>query len=128
EEGDDTLSACGGGEIRKARVVVKQFAGGQIIVEIGLLGEIADLPVHSDIVNRTAANSRRTGSWENQSREQLESGGFAGTVRSQETEDFPVLNLKLKVIERPAHALAPEADRVVLGEPEDFDSRSAHRV
>ncbi len=41
----------------KSRVVIEKFARRQIIVEIGLLGEITDLAVHGDVINRAAADT-----------------------------------------------------------------------
>ena len=48
--------------------------------------------------------------------QQLQRGGLAGAVRAEEAEDLARLDVERQAVERPIGTLAPEADRVVLGE------------
>ena len=111
EEPRHALAALRSVVAKKSRVVIEQLARGEIIVEIGLFGKIADLAVHPDVFDRTPADARGAGGGENKPHQKLQRGGLAGAVRAEKPEDFAVFHLKREVIERPAHPLAPEARR-----------------
>src|SRR4029077_10760506 len=92
EKSDHALAAVGGSEAEKPSVIIEEFARRQIVIEVGLLGKIADFAVHADVVDRFAADARRSSRWENQPHEQLQRGGFAGSIRAEKAEDFAVFD------------------------------------
>src|SRR4029077_12039506 len=108
EKSGHALAAVGGSEAEKPSVIIEEVARRQIVIEIGLLGKIAAFPVHGDVVDRFAPYTRCSSRWENQAHEQLQRGGFSGGVWSWKAEDFAVFGAQRKIVERPAHALAPE--------------------
>ncbi len=126
EKARHALAPVGFAEAEETRGIIEQLARGQVIVEVRLLGEKADLAVHLDVVNRAAANPRRAAGRENQSHQELERGRLPRAVWPEKSEDLALAHLKRQRIERPTGALAPEADGVVLGQPFDFNGRSAH--
>ena len=68
------------------------------------------------VADRPAEDLGAPGRRENQLHQQLQRGGLAGAVRTEEAEDLARLDLERQAIERAVRPLAPEADRVVLGE------------
>ena len=127
EESLHALAPFRGRVSRKSRVIIEQLARGQVIVEIRLLRQIADLAVHAHVVDRPAAHARRARGREDQPHQQLQRRRFSGAVGPEKSENFALLDLQRQMIERPAHALPPESDRIILGQPRDFDGRRAHR-
>ena len=122
------LAPFGRAVIRKPRVIIEQLARRQVIVEIGLLGQVADVAVHAP---RRQSNGRERAPfrrWKDQPHQELQRGGFSGAVRSEKSEHFALLYLKREVIERAAHPFAPEADGIILREPENFNGRSTHGI
>lgn len=60
-----------GGDRREPRIIVQEFGGRQIIVEIGLLGQKADLRLHCRVVDFLAQNLRPAAAREHQAHQQL---------------------------------------------------------
>ena len=88
------LAAFARAVVRKSRVIIEQFARRQVVVEVRLLGQIADLAVHLDVVDRPAANARRAAGRENQPHQQLHRGRFPRAIRPEEAENFSVFHLQ----------------------------------
>ncbi len=126
EKSRHALTAVGCCEAKKSCVIIEEFARRQVVIEIRLLGKVADFAVHGDVVNRFAANTRRSRRRKNQTHEQLQRGGLAGAIGAEKSKDFAVFDAQGKVVERAAHSLAPEARRVVLRQAVNFDCRAGH--
>ena len=95
---------------RRARRSSQQLFGGQVVVEIGILGQVADAPFDGEIAERAAQNLGVAGGRENQLHQQLQRGRFARAVGAEKAEDLARLDLEGQAIERAIGALAPEAD------------------
>ena len=51
EKSRDALTALGRREAEEARVIIEQLPRREVVVEIRLLGQIADLAMHDDVVD-----------------------------------------------------------------------------
>ena len=85
-----------------------------MIVEIRVLGKIADAPFDAQIADRAAEDLGAAVGWKHELYQQLERGRLAGAVRAEEAEHLAGPDLEREAVERPIGALAPESDRVVL--------------
>ena len=95
---------------------MQQLLGRQIIVEVRILGEVADPPFRVEIAEGPSENLSVSRGREDELHEQLERGGLAGAVGAEKTEDFSGLDGEREAIERAVRALAPEPYRVIFGE------------
>ena len=82
-------TAVGCGIAGKAGVIVEQLARRQIVVKIGLLGQIADVAVHGHVADRAPENARRAGRGKNQAQQQLQRGGLAA-ARGPSYQNHPI--------------------------------------
>ena len=126
EKPRDALSPVSFGKAEETRGIIEQLARSQIIVEVRLLRQEAYLAVHLDVIDRASANPCGTARRKNQPHQELERGRLSRAVRPEESEHLALAHLERQPIQRSPRALAPEADRVVLGQPFDFNGRGAH--
>ena len=73
----------------KLAIVLQQFAGGEVVVKVRLLGQKSDLRLHAGIVDFHPQNAGRAAGGEYQSHEQFEGGGFAGAVGPRKPKTSP---------------------------------------
>src|SRR5271163_1013424 len=96
----DASLAVGQGQIVKLGEIVEHFRGGQIVVEIRLLGQIADVAMHFDVRGGLAEQTRVAAGGENQIHQKFYGGGFARSVGAKEAEDFAGLHLHGQPLQR----------------------------
>src|SRR5262245_14696790 len=89
---------------KQTRKVSEQLLGGEIVVEVRILGQVADAPPDLDVADRAPQNLGPTGCRVNQLHQQLERGGLAGAVWSEEAKDFSLVNVEGQSIERDVRA------------------------
>ena len=107
----------------QAGEVAQQLLGGEVVVEVRVLGQVADPPLHLEVAERPAENRRRPGRRVDQLHQQLEGRGLAGAVRPEESEDLARLDGEGQAVEGAVRPRPPEADLVVLRKLVRFDSR-----
>ena len=105
----------------KLPVVLQQFAGGQVVVEVRLLGQKSDLRLHARIVDFHPQNAGRASGGEDQPHQHLERGGLAGAVRSEEAENLAFLDRQVQRAQGMLRPLAPEAHGVGFFQTKNFD-------
>ena len=96
--------------------VFEQLLGGEIVVEVRILWQVPDAAPDLDVADRAPQNLGPTGCRVNQLHQQLERGGLAGTVWSEEAKDLPFTDFERQCIERDIGAGTPEADAIMLGQ------------
>ena len=109
-------AALGGAIAEQPGEVLEQLLGRQVVVEVRILGQVADAALDGEIAERPAEQLRAARRREDELHQQLQRGGLAGAVGAEEAEDLARLDLERQAVERPVGPLAPEADRVVLGQ------------
>lgn len=70
----------GGGEVEERAVEAEGFERGEVRVETGFLGEVADAGLDGDVGGGGAKDAEGAGGGEEESEDELDGGGFAGTV------------------------------------------------
>ena len=94
--------------------VLKEFLGREIVIEVRILGQIADSAPHRHGAGRLAENISLPFRGPDQAHEYLQGGGLAGAVGTQETEDLATLHTQAEMVQRPHRVLLPEADLEIL--------------
>ena len=117
----DAALAVFAGNSRELSVVVEQFVGGQVVVEVGLLGQKADLRFDFRIGPFVAQNASRSGGGEHQPHQHFQCRGFARAVGTEEAENLSLFHGEMQRLQGPLGALAPEAHHVGLFQSEDFN-------
>ena len=77
----DAVFPVGRSQVVKSGKIVEHFRRGQVVVEVGLLGQVTDVPVHLHVADRLAEDSRAPRRGKDQPRQQLDGSGFTGAVR-----------------------------------------------
>src|SRR5215471_5983854 len=81
-----------------------------------MFGKVADTLFRRKVADRPAEHLGPARCREHQLHQQLQRRGFASAVGTEEAEDLAPRNGEREAVERPIGALAPESNRVVLGE------------
>ena len=118
-------SALRAADAEEAREVLQQLLGRQVVVEVGVLGKVAETALHRHIARRPAQDLGRPAGRVDELHEQLEGGGLARSVGAEEAEDLAGGDRQRDRVQRPVGTRAPEADEVVLAQPVGGD-RGAH--
>jgi hypothetical protein len=118
--------ALGGTVAEQLGAVFQKLARRQVVVEVWVLGQVADIGVHSRVADLAAEDARAPGGRVDQAHEQLERRRLARAVGAEEAEDFAAPDAQREPVERAHPALAQEADLVVLRQFVDFDRRCHH--
>ncbi len=92
ERSGDTLLAIGGVVAEKLAEILEQFLGGQVVVEVGVFGKVADPLARRDVADRLAKNLGAPRRREDELHQQLQRGRLAGAVRSQKAEHLARLD------------------------------------
>ncbi len=104
----------GGAISEECGEIGQQFFGRQVIVEIGVLGQVADATLHAHVAGGPAEELGPTRRRIHELHEQFQRGGLAGAVRSEESEDLPRFNGESQPIERAVWPFAPEANGIIF--------------
>ena len=112
----DAAASVGGAESEQPAEIGHQLFGGEVVVEVGLLRQIAEPALRRRIAQGAAEKLRASGCGKDQLQQKLERGRFAGPVGTEKAEDLAALDLQRETIECAARPLAPEPDLVILGE------------
>ena len=96
----------------------QQLLGGQVVVEVRVLRQIADPALDGQVAERPPQNFGAAAGREHELHEQLQRGRLARAVRTEKSEDLALADVERQAIERPIGTLPPEANAVVLGELE----------
>jgi hypothetical protein len=94
------LLALGGAEAVKSRKVIQHFRRRQIVIEIRLFRQIANVPVHRHIIHGLVQDSRASRRRENDAHQQFDRRAFPGTIWSQKSEHFAVFDLHRQAFQR----------------------------
>ncbi len=106
---------------RKLPIIIKQFSRTQMVVEVGLLGQKADLRFHPRIVHRHPQNPRRPRRREHQPHQKLQGCGLARAVRTEKAKNLSLFDRQAKRAQRNLLALPPESDQVTFFQIENFN-------
>src|SRR6202011_5874693 len=117
------IPAIGCGQVVEAGEIVQQLRGRKIVVEVGLFRQVADVTVHLDVADRLPKDARAARGRKDQTDQQLDGGRFSRSVRPQEAEHFPVLDLHGQSFEAGLLLQVQEAEGIVLGKIFDFNNR-----
>jgi hypothetical protein len=101
-------------DAEEARVIDQQFFGGEVVVEVGILRQVADAALDRQIAERPAEDLGAAPGREHQLHQQLQRRRLAGAVGSEETEHLAGFHVQRQPIERAIRTLAPETYAVVL--------------
>ncbi len=96
EIGGDAVAQLGGCESTEAAMKGQEFGGGQPVVKAKIFGEEADFAAHFDVLKRAAKNLRVAAGGSDKAEKHFDGSAFAGTVGSEETEDFAATDLERK--------------------------------
>jgi hypothetical protein len=91
----NTLPSHGAGHFKQPSVKIERFFRVKKTVQVRLFGQIPDFFIFPHIRSRFAQNAYVTTGWEQQPQQQLDGCRLAGTVRTEQTENFPFMNLKV---------------------------------
>ena len=94
----------------------QQLLGGQVVVEVRVLRQVADPALDGQIAERPPENLGAAAGREHQLHEQLQRRRLARAVRAQKSEHLSLADVERQAVERPIRTLPPEADAVILGE------------
>src|SRR5713101_7102227 len=114
------------GQVVKPREIIEQFRRRQIIVEVRLLRQITDVPVHFHVADRLAEDSRVARGRENQSHQELDGRRFAGAVRPDKTKHFAGLDLHVQPFERRFFLEVQEPEGIFLAQIFNFNRWTWH--
>ena len=124
-EASTRAAAIGGGVAEQLAKYVEQLLGGQVVVEVGVFGKVADALARRDVADGLAENLGAARRRENELHQQLQRRRLARAVRSEKAEHLARLDRERQPIERAVRPLPPEADRVVLRQLVDSVSLGA---
>src|SRR4051812_28283216 len=96
------------------RVILEQFLGSEIVVEVGLLRGEADIQLGPWIVDRVTENAGSAGSGINRAHQELQGRGLPCAVRAQVPEHLAFFDGEIQRLQYAARTLLPEADVVRL--------------
>jgi hypothetical protein len=122
QQARDSLAPLGSAIAEKSREVGEQLLGGQVVVKVRVLGQETNPALDADVTDRPAQNGGVAGGREHELHQQLEGRGLPRSVRPQKPEDPAGLDLERDLVERAIGPRPPEADAIVLGQLEGFNS------
>src|SRR5262249_30141685 len=109
-------AALTGRVAEEAGEVDEELLRGQVVVEVRVLRQVTDAPLDGNVAERPAEDLAAARGRKHQLHQQLQRRRLAGAVGAEKAEDLAGRDLQRQAIERAIRALAPEADRVILGE------------
>src|SRR5262249_38275479 len=116
EQSGDAASATRAVKAQEAAEVVQKLLSSEVVVEIRILGKVAEPALDPEVAGRPAHDPRVAGGWKHQLQQKLQRGRLAGAVGAEEAEHLAGLDLKRQAIESAAGPLPPESDGVILRE------------
>jgi hypothetical protein len=87
---------------------IQEFKGGEIIIEIRVLGQVSDAAVHGNIRYLMAQYARTAVGREDQSHQQLQRRRLAGAVGPEKTKYLTLINGQRKFIQGAHFSFTPE--------------------
>ena len=114
EEAGRPVLAHGRAQAEEPPHVVQVLAGGQIVVEVGVLRQVAGLRPPRAVGERPPQDRYLSGVGEEEAGEDLEGGGLAGAVRSQVAEDLAPVHLEGEAVKHALPLLENVPDAVGL--------------
>ncbi len=87
---------------------VEGLHGGEILVEIGLLGQVADATLHIHVARLFAEDLQHAAVGIKQAKDHLHCGGLARAIRPKQTKNLPLPYIEIDVIDRAGLGPAPE--------------------
>src|SRR4029079_14628519 len=78
----------GARHVEEAPDEIEQLLAGEVVVEVGALGQVAEAALGVEIRPRAAEEAHAASRREDQAHEHLDGGGLAGAVGSEEPEDL----------------------------------------
>ncbi len=125
----DTLAPVRRLQIVKPREIIQHLRRRQVIVEIGLLGQIPDVAVHLNIGDGLPQNARRPGRPEKSARQgALMVVDFPAPFGPRNPNTSPFLDLHGQAFQRPFFLKVQEPERVVLGQIFNFNRCAWHAL
>ena len=118
----DALFSVGGGKVEERTEEIERLLGGQILVEIGLLGEVTDLALGLHRPGTGSENRESAARGIEQSQQHFHRRRLAGTVGSEQSHDLAGTDLEINVVDGPRFRTAPEIAEN-FGEPYRTDNR-----
>src|SRR5208283_4217873 len=106
---------------RKLPIIVEQFSRAQMVVEVGLLGQKSNLRFHPRIVHIQPQNPRGSSGREYQPHQELEGGGLARAIRTEEAEHLSLFDRQAERTQREFRPLAPESDEIAFFQVENLN-------
>ncbi len=106
---------------RKLPIIVEQFSGGEMVVEIGLLGQKSNLRFHPRIVHIRPQNPRASSRREYQPHQEFEGGGLARAIGTEEAEHLSLFDGQAERTQRQFRPLAPESNEVAFFQVENLN-------
>ena len=110
----------------KPRKVIQQFRRSQVVVEVGLLGQVTDVPVHFHVADWLAEDSRAPCRGKDQPHQQLDGRRFAGAVRPDKAKHVTHLHLHAQPFERGSLLKVQETEGIFLGQIFNFNRWTWH--
>ena len=104
------LPAVDARKAEKPREIREELFGREVVVEVRVLGKVADALPRRDVANRPAQDLGTARRRENQLHQQLERRRLTGAVGTEEAEDLARLDLERQAVEGAVGPFAPEAD------------------
>src|SRR5205807_1031754 len=95
----DALVTLGGGNLEQAAVELKRLLGVEELVQIRLLGKVADPLVLGHVGGGLVEDEGIAFGRKEQPQKQLDGGGLARAVRAQQPENLAAVHLKIEGLE-----------------------------
>ena len=102
------LAPFGGVELEQGSEEVERLAGVEVAVEVGLLGEVADAGLDTDVAGGLIEDSDGPLGWVEEAEHHLDGRGFSGAVGSEQTEDLAATDLEVDVVDGAGLRPTPE--------------------
>jgi len=120
EVGGNAVTKLSGSEATETAVEREEFRGGKPVVETKIFGKKSDVAANFDILEGPAEELRSTTSGFDQAKQHFDGRAFAGTVRTEKTENFTAPDLEGK-------AADGDLGTELFAEADGFDGQVSRR-
>ena len=104
----DTAAPLRFGKIEKRTEKVQRFLCSEILIQIRFFRQIPDLPLGFHRPGGTPQHRQLPAGGIQEPQDHFDRRGFAGTVGSQKSHHFALVDLKINIVDRPCFGSAPE--------------------
>ncbi|OPZ23512.1 MAG: hypothetical protein BWZ02_03186 [Lentisphaerae bacterium ADurb.BinA184] len=122
EELPGAFGAFVGMDAEEGAEEIKRLGGGQVAVEVGFLGKVADAAFGLDVAGGLAKDDELAARGVEQAEEELDGGGFAGAVGAEQAEDLAAGDREVYAVDGARFGAAPEVAEH-LGEAAGLDDQ-----